>query len=218
MNGDLFLPTDGLTLQRSDGTNWYPWGPIFPLTDPALQTFAWVNQGGASVDTSKGGLVLTAPAASSQNFRVYKMAAPATPYKITVGFMVTWGVISGDPQVGLCFRESGSGKLHTWHLQNDGSAEYAISQKQNSATAWNSNYSVLTGYNRIASHSGLSWLRIADDGTNRICSYSSDGQNWIAYHTVGRTDYITADEVGICAASNQTTYPTIMNVLSYKVS
>jgi len=219
LNGDIFLPTDGFNIQRSDGTNWSGWGPVFPLTDPTLQSLAWVNQGGASVDTSRGSLILTAPAASGLNQRIYKRSAPSTPYTLTVGFMLTWGIISGDPQAGLCFRESGSGKLHTWHIQNDGTVDYAISQKQNSPTSWSANYSTLTGFQRCGAGRGpIIWLKIQDNGTNRICSYSADGVNWIDFHSVGRTDFITADEIGIFAGSAQTTYPTIMNVVSMKVS
>jgi len=221
MNGDIFFPTDGTSIQRSDGSAWSPWGPIFPLTDPALQTFAWVNQGGASYDTSKGGLTLIAPAASGQNNRILKRAAPATPYTITVGFIATMGPASGDPEVGVCFRESGSGKLHTFHLQEDGSSYGSInSTKYTNATTWSANYSTNSDYGRYLRLGGgpLNWFRIADDGANRICSWSNDGQNFLTYHTIGRTDFLTADEVGIFANSGQTTYDTYMNVLSFQVA
>jgi hypothetical protein len=46
-------------------------------------------------------------------------------------------------------------------------------------------------------HNGpLIWLRIADNGTNRIVSFSVDGVLWTALHTVGRTDFITPNQVG----------------------
>jgi len=41
------------------------------------------------------------------------------------------------------------------------------------------------------------FFRIEDDNTNRISSFSFDGQNFLVAHSVGRTDYITADEIGI---------------------
>ncbi len=62
------------------------------------------------------------------------------------------------------------------------------------------------------------WLRIEDDNTNRKCSFSTDGQNWIVFHTVGRTDFLTADEVGFFVDSNTTSLAPAMNLLSWKES
>ena len=49
------------------------------------------------------------------------------------------------------------------------------------------------------------WFQIADDNTNRICSISQDGQNFDTFHSVGRTDFLTADQIGICLRSQTTT-------------
>jgi len=48
------------------------------------------------------------------------------------------------------------------------------------------------------------WFRITDDGTNRICHVSGDGQHFITIHSVGRTDFLTADEVffGVVGTTN----------------
>jgi hypothetical protein len=40
------------------------------------------------------------------------------------------------------------------------------------------------------------WIRIADNGTNRIISWSVNGLHFTQVHSVSRTDFITADEVG----------------------
>src|SRR5258707_1057386 len=43
--GNLYLPNDGFWQQRDTGTAWVPWGPLYPLTDPAIKApTTWVNQ------------------------------------------------------------------------------------------------------------------------------------------------------------------------------
>jgi hypothetical protein len=42
----LYIPTDGPIWQRSSGSVWSPFGPVFPFTTPpAMASWTWVNQG-----------------------------------------------------------------------------------------------------------------------------------------------------------------------------
>lgn len=207
--GDLYVPNDGLSVYRWSGSAWVPWGPVFPFADPALQTFSWVNQGAASVATAAGGVYLLAPAASGDNLRIRKKAAPATPYTITGCFLFRPQAITA--MVGLCFRQSSDGKLHILECLQaaNGTIESA---KWGGPTSFSAVYVSQTGL----AVAGLLWLRIADDGSSRICSTSPDGQNWQALHTVGRTDYLTADEVGFLANSNSASFDAATTLLSWK--
>ena len=40
------------------------------------------------------------------------------------------------------------------------------------------------------------WFRISDDGVNRKSFISADGVNWHLLHSIARTTYITANQVG----------------------
>ena len=82
--------------------------------------------------------------------------------------------------------------------------------KHTSPTVYSAAYTVQA----ITPHVPL-FLRIADDDTNRIMSWSNDGQHWIVSHTVGRTDFLTADEVGFMVNSNNATWPASMTLLSW---
>jgi hypothetical protein len=62
----------------------------------------------------------------------------------------------------------------------------------------------------------VAFIRIADNGTNRLCSYSVDGQNWFQFHSVGRTDFLTATEVGFFANDASNTYECGITLLSWK--
>lgn len=209
--GRLFLPDNGFWLKRDTGAAWVPWGPIFPLADPALQTFAWINQGGASVVTTFGGVYLLAPTtgAATVNFRIRKKSAPATPYTITVEIEpAIYGVGSSGYAIG--FRQSSDGKLHLLLLQHSGTAITMFSIKYTDASTFSASYS------SVVMWQSPRFLRIADNGTNRIVSWSHDGQNFHDFHTIGRTDFLTADEVLFCAQSNNATYGAAITVLSWK--
>lgn len=209
--GDLFLPADGMTVERDTGSAWVPWGPVFPLTAPVDGDFAWVNQGGASVDTTRGGIYLLAPAGAGVNLRIRKKSAPATPYTITAAFLAE-GLMLNNPWFGLLFRQSSDGKIAGFGIQrNTSNTDNLYSVKYADATTFSALYTGV-GYKT----SCLYFFRIADDGTNRICSFSCDGQHWQTFHTIGRTDFLTADEVGFWVNAEQGTWPVGVTLLSWK--
>jgi hypothetical protein len=110
---------------------------------------------------------------------------------------------------GMAFRQSSDGKLHLfWILEVAGSSSYLISTKYSSPTAFSADYQLL----RIVNHPR--WWRIADNGVNRICSISGDGQNWLQVHSIGRTDYLTADRVGIVTSSENFGTPNLAPIVT----
>lgn len=200
-----------------------PYGTLQYFTDPNLQSWSWVNQGTASV-TSFGRTIYmdTGTASATDNLRVRVMTAPSTPYTITAALYYLM------PQVdfmfgGLCFRESGSGKLATLCLKSH-SADYAngfswSAQKWTNPTTFSANYSLsgsLTKANNFGDN--VVWMRIADDGTNRKLSISKDGQNFRQIHSVGRTDFLTADQVGFWLNANNATYGLGLTVASFRIN
>ena len=78
-------------------------------------------------------------------------------------------------------------------------------QKYTNETTFSANYQGITTINHMAVGGAL-WVKLQDDNTNRIVSFSSDGERWLAFHTIGRTDFLTADEVwfGVNAYSQDT--------------
>lgn len=189
--GRLYLPSDGVYLRRDTGAAMAPWGPLFPFTEPIAAEFAWVNQGTASIDTTYGGLYFKGPAGTGvQNLIVLKKAVTA-PYTVVAAFLpIVFNVTAMG--VGLVFRQSSDGKLvefrcagdHNWGLN-----------KWTNATNYSASYISVQG--SAIGRAPCVWMRIQDDGANRICSLSVDGVHWYTYHTVSNTDFLTADEVGM---------------------
>lgn len=205
--GDLYFPTNSRYVHRYNGTLWVPWGPINSWSEPVDGDFAWINQGAASVSTTNGGVALTAPAAAGDNLRIRKKAAPATPYTITAYFEPLLGVQTGaGASYGIGFRQSVDGKLHALVTHQSDLGEI-LSLKFTNPTTFSAIYvqsgltnavggfgPLRTAYN-VAAAFPIKWLRITDDGVNRLTYFSFDGIEWIQFSTIGRTDFLTADEV-----------------------
>lgn len=195
--GRLLLPSDGFCAYRDDGTKLVPWGPLFPLTDPNLQTWTWIGQNSATLDTTHGGQAISSGGNSSTyKYHIRKKAAPATPYTITAALLISSARKTGfDTAAGILFRESSSGKLHSLRkeLFSSNTSPQLLSEKMTLENAFSADY---LSVNNAPWHGPLIWMRIADDGANRILSVSANGQTWQVFHTIGRTDFLTADEVG----------------------
>jgi hypothetical protein len=158
-----------------------------PYTAPVLGDFTWVNQGTATATQRGQSIALFAPAVTGTQIRALVQAAPATPYTITARIDPLF-LLKANLQAGLCFRDSVGGGLILHSL--NGGANNLASQAFTNATTFSSNY-LLTPIN-----TPFGWHRIADNGTNRIYSISTNGYDWVTIHTIGRTDFLTADQVG----------------------
>lgn len=211
--GRLFLPNNGQAIERDTGAAWVPWGPIYPFVDPKLRTLAWTNQGTATEDTSGTGLLLTSPASGGYSLRIRREAAPATPYTLTCALQPQWDLGGVLVSCGMCFRQSSDGKLHLlWLTQAATTNQINIySYKFTNESTPSAQYQSAI----IPTNMPL-FYRIADNGVNRILSFSYDGVNFIAWHSIGRTDFLTADQVGFFVDGN-TAHPMAMRVLSYAI-
>jgi len=215
--GRLFLPNNGFVLQRDSGSAWTSWGPTFPFTDPIDGDFAWINQGGASVSTTKGSIYLSAPATAGVSMRTRKKSAPGTPYTITTAMLPIYGRVEGstNPLAGICWRQSSDGKLVRFGVYQSaaGTLRLQLAKMTDATTHSGANY--LDELLPSASLSPL-WLAIADDGSDRKCYLLRDGQNPILVHTVGRTDFMTANEVGWFVEAGSATYDAGSTLIHWK--
>lgn len=171
------------------------------ITPPVDGDYTWTNQGGASVAVTKGGIYLSDSAGSSaHNWRIRKKSAPTAPYTIDTAFLANWNLLAANSSqgyFGVGWRQSSDGKLvaaeitPVIHLSTAGM--YFSVDKWNSATSNSAVYAQKLTW--VMNYGPVVWVRIADDNTNRKTSVSGDGQNWQEVHSVGRTDFLTADEV-----------------------
>ncbi len=193
------------------------YGPIFPLTDPTLQTWAWVNQGTGSVATNivsgSNWITITAPLdASGRNLRIRKKAAPSTPYLIDAWIIVTRALWANFFVAGICWRESSSGKLAVLGTYVNSTVHHINYGKWTNATTPGADYTDSVG---VGLCSVPICLRLKDDGTNRSVWLSFDGINFEGVSApTSRTDFLTPDEVGFFA-EGYNTGDCFINLLSW---
>lgn len=197
--GDLYLPTDAPYLLRWNGSAWRPYGLLWPMTLLVDGDYSWVNQGSATLSVANGLAVLHNDAnVNNGSWKLRVKTAPATPYTITVGFTVTG--LYDNLAAGLCWRQSSDGKLI---MVNKTTASATVF-----ATKWDSVSVAGADYNSwstlLLMSRGVIWFRLADNGTNRLISFSTDGFTWQQLHSVSRTDFLTADQVGFGVFGNAT--------------
>lgn len=207
-DGNLFLPTLAPYVQRDNGSIWESWGPLFkfPTIVPpaAVASWTWVNQGPATaVDTAYGILMADVNLASENRWRFLKKAAPATPYTIVMGYLNLMPIEQGGgfSNHGFIWRASGSENMisvgyginttprfrsYDWTLT--GGATGSGTGNWGTATANDEIYSFVPQ---------VVFIKITDDGTNRIYYYSLDyGATFTQVRSEARTTHITANEVG----------------------
>lgn len=183
----------------------------YQFTPPVLGDFTAINS--ASGSTVGDGILLPAPSRVGTNdFKVYAKAAPATPYTIEA-VILPMAIPANYNSCGLVFRQSSDGKL-------SGFGPSAIAGLANGTVSVFSmtdptTYGATPFQTPYYCANAPVFLRIADNGTNRIYSISSHGHSWVQLYSVGRTSHITADQVGFFIDGNAT-YDSSMLVLSWK--
>ena len=212
--GAAYLPTDSYYWMIDDGAAWDARGPIFRCVVPPASGWSWDNQGSAAIDITRGSHSLNAPGATGLQLRGRYRTAPTPPYKITAQLITSMPGVANST-VGLYFRQSSDGKIACF--SQNGQMLMLSQTFSNPSGGSVSNY--LVGGD-TAPYSGMGYprfMRIEDDGVNRICSWSYDGVNFVVFHSVSRTDYLTADQVGFYVFVNSTS-ESIATLLSWEVS
>lgn len=188
----------------------------YPMTVPDNTLFSWVNQGGATVTVNgNGSVTIRAPKAAATSLRCRVMPIVAAPYTVTLGMISSSRRLVTAQAAGLVLRDSVSGKLKVWAWHLEASGSYFVPQNFGSPTAYTSNIfgSVLTqgGY-------GPQFFRLVDDGTNISFQISNDGYQFIELGTVGRTVFMTADQVGFYAWEGTNSYELTMTAFHWSLT
>ncbi len=142
----------------------------------------WLNQSSATASDTPAGLTITTPTSgNSGNVISLFEVAPSAPYTITALCAFTINGGAQYPNIGLGWYD-GTNKLHTISLIFHGSWYFEI-DRWNSPTSFNS-VDKTSSSNVV---SGLTWIRLADDGTNVHFSFSNDGANFYELYSVAKS-------------------------------
>lgn len=180
--GQIWYQTDGPYVAIADGSAWVN-RLVNSLVEPPtwFGSGSWVNQGTATLTTSKGFYRLVTP---TGNVRAFVKSVPAAPYTLIVAFdcLVSTG------EAGICLRGAG-GNIITYGASVTGEI---LAKKWDNENSFNSSYSPDL-YNGLRPRT---WLKLEDDNTDRILSISIAGADFQPMLTVGRTDFLTPTQIG----------------------
>jgi hypothetical protein len=198
-SGRIFLPTDGLFIERDNGSTWEKFGPIWPMTPPQASDFpTWVNQGTSTIVDNKGAIFLQGQVNNGECLRCRVKAYPTPPFTVEMALLPNiFAYASPGAACGLCIRDSVSLKLVCYGLGGGTSDMNIVGYNYTSPTSGNGN---VTGWPSAKhfSESPLVWVKYYDDGTtNRVISISVDGVTWTQMVSISRTDFITPNQIGI---------------------
>jgi hypothetical protein len=196
--GRIFLPSDGLFIERDNGSTWEKFGPIWPMTPPQSSNFpTWVNQGTSTCVDNKGAIFLDTPYSTNEQLRARVQAYPTPPFTVDMAFITNvCPVGNAGIFAGLCIRDSVSGKLQCYgaggnDLHINGYNYSSYSAASGGVTGWpgsGSNHQV---------EQNLVFVRYYDDNASgRVISFSADGVTWQQMVSLARTDYLTPNQIG----------------------
>ena len=198
--GRIFLPSDGLFIERDNGSTWEKFGPIWPMIPPQSANFpTWVNQGTSTCIDNKGAVYLQAANSSNEQIRARLQAYPTPPFTVDMAFVVhVFPYSSPSMTAGLCIRDSVSGKFQCYGLGN--TDLHIRGYNYSSATAASGG---VTGWPGSGDNhqleQNLIWVRYYDNGSNRVISISADGVTWQQMVSNSVTDYLTPNQIGFFA-------------------
>jgi len=196
--GRIFLPTDGIYIERDNGSIWEKFGPIWPMTPPVAADFpAWVNQGSAATTftDNKGSPFLVAAVNQNANLRCRVKDYPATPLTVEMAYTLNCWPYNGTSIGGLVIRDSISQKLVVFGVSASNGNLQVEAYNWNSPTSSSGN--VTGSANSHLGEAAIVWLKYADDGNNRVVSFSVDGYNWAQCVSISRTDWIVPNQIGV---------------------
>jgi hypothetical protein len=174
--------------QTSGGGNSY--------TPPVLTNFAWVNQLNAVAAQVGGVVTLTNAVDTGVKYNILVKSLPAAPITITA-IMSPQLRMQNYNQIGICLRDSASGKLLIFIFGHDNGLGFQL-DRYNSPTSLSATVLGTTKYAFLASPIGMRF-RIVSGAPNVIyCEISLDaGSTWITLVSENYGTFLTPDQVGI---------------------
>jgi len=206
----IFLPTDGLgpsgLVQYDNGSSWDNYVNGFKCTNPpGSGTLTAVSVGSETTLVADGdGQLFTQKGtnSSTEMQAAYVTAVPGGAYSFIVGLELKALMQPNYNWIGICLTNGTSNPAtityRMWFNYTSNARQCDIAKYSAMGTPSGS-YSGYPTPVYPPFTDDILFLKIHDDTTNRIFSFSKDGKNWIDIHSVGRTDFLTPTHCGIIA-------------------
>lgn len=209
-NGQIRYTTDAAYVAQcvSSALQWF-WNGYTVTLPPAISSWTTANLDACTDDDQNGSLYLMCPKDSTAELHAWYIA-DTPPFTATVLFE---GYLrrANFNSFGLGFTDGTKFAPCEVLFNNEftfGAAKWA------DTGSYSADYAI-TGFPEDPISVVKIWLRVADDGTtNRTCAYSLNGSDFVTFHTVGRTDFLTPTGYAITVKPQNANYDTAVRVIS----
>lgn len=177
-----------------------------PVTIPPLAgTFTQYNAGGrsTSLSTVNNTLLFSCTnGTTGYDARLGIQAIPGSTWTVIAHFAVVMEPVT-NILAGIGCRQSSNGSIEMYEIQIDATTDLitkhqAIANNTTTSPTYTQS-SVSNAGNARSEYVGAGgyWMKLQDDGTNRLMSMSQNGADWSQLFSTGRTSFLTCDQWGI---------------------
>lgn len=187
----------------------------FKVTEPILSQWTVVNESPMTTTTTRGGIAISCTTNGSVNaLHYYYKNCPSTPWSCEFAWL--WEPASDYYALPACgFRENSTGKLVSllqYVSTGPGIPSITIYQYTNATTIGSAEYNS----SPAVFMPSLFWVKLQDNGTNRIFSISNDGQLWYDVWSVSRTTFLTGGPTAVFFGMDPYNRTTAMHLVHYR--
>lgn len=165
---------DSSTLSFNDGTNWNHTFGLYPIKNPIIiSEYTWFNQGIAN-STQLGPTAMISVPISDSGTNVPSLTKPITslPYTLTAGFRQQY-IAAGGFNASFVIINDGTKFIIFQTVLDSNGSNFLIIESWNSTSSFNGQY-----FSFNAGLRGILYLRIRNNGSNRIYSISTNGVHY----------------------------------------
>lgn len=165
------------------------------FTPPPTASWTWESQGNKAV-ASDGDFLVFSGASNSNSDRTLYYRSYAGGNFTCDAFFDVHGVKGNYQAVGICLRDSSTGRSQTWFLGFDSAPGY-YSQTYTTGPTFNATvYGPVTSPSDPVDIYGC-WLRVKKVGSALTFYQSKDGEHWVQIGTDSGGWVVTPDQIGI---------------------
>lgn len=180
--GRIYVPDDGLTIARDDGSNWYSLGPIYKFLIPSFSGGSWMNQGNAlSVDEFDGihQYDIGGQGASDEfSFYHHTIPTPGSPWTITAAFIPQYPDQGSGVNSGIAIGNSSNNNTYSIVTQCDGTKITGFGNIQEGSNGTPGTVVISNAAQKTFS-GPIHFFKIQNDGTNLTFWVSADYRHWL---------------------------------------
>ena len=174
--GDVDYNSDAPFIERYSGAAWQRWGPVFPLSTDVLPTFAWRNQGTATISgAGPGNEEMTCIKTTGYDLHMREIAYPTAPFNIDVAFItsIPFSPVPTGSGFGIAICDGTKLITYTYPHLPGNTSEFVVLNWTNVTTFGGSTYAsfAMTG-------SGAAICPALGGNNQFILRFNDDSTNW----------------------------------------